>query len=150
VNAPLSARLSRPRSVRATAGLRHEERFPLPRRSGGCEFSQETFAGASGNDEDAPEAVVSVVAIVGASATEAVGKRFTGGGLARISGGMGCRLSGALRRGPPVATARRRRSRSPASLCRPEVKAHVGSHPIECPGQEGLRPIYNMSVANRC
>jgi hypothetical protein len=30
------------------------ERFPLPRVSGCCRFGQRTFAGASGNDEDAP------------------------------------------------------------------------------------------------
>jgi hypothetical protein len=30
------------------------ERFPLPRASGCCRFGQRTFAGASGNDEDAP------------------------------------------------------------------------------------------------
>jgi hypothetical protein len=88
------------------SGLGHEDAFPRPRLSDRCRFSQGTFAGTRGNGRDAPEAVVSVVAIVGASATEAVGKRVhRGGGLARISRGMGCRLTRALRLGPPVATA---------------------------------------------
>ena len=34
------------------------ERFPLPRARGCCRFGQRTFAGASGNDEDAPKPVV--------------------------------------------------------------------------------------------
>jgi hypothetical protein len=34
---------------------RKRERFPLPRTSGRCRFGQQTFAGASGNDEDAPK-----------------------------------------------------------------------------------------------
>ena len=38
------------------------ERFPQPRASGCCRFGQQTFAGASGNDEDAPTAVVRCVA----------------------------------------------------------------------------------------
>jgi hypothetical protein len=33
---------------------RKRERFSLPRASGRCRFGQGTFAGASGNDEDAP------------------------------------------------------------------------------------------------
>jgi hypothetical protein len=33
---------------------RKRERFPLPRTSGRCRFGQGTFAGTSGNDEDAP------------------------------------------------------------------------------------------------
>ena len=37
---------------------RKRERFPLPRTSGRCRFGQGTFAGASGNDEDAPEAAI--------------------------------------------------------------------------------------------
>jgi len=37
---------------------RKRERFPLPRTSGRCRFGQVTFAGASGNDEDAPEAAI--------------------------------------------------------------------------------------------
>jgi hypothetical protein len=32
----------------------HEDAFPRPRLSAPCPFSQRTFAGASGNDEDAP------------------------------------------------------------------------------------------------
>jgi len=39
------------------------ERFPLPRASGCCRFGQRTFARASGNDEDAPKAVIQVTAI---------------------------------------------------------------------------------------
>ena len=39
------------------------ERFPLPRVSGCCRFGQRTFAGASGNDEDAPKAAVRRTAI---------------------------------------------------------------------------------------
>ena len=36
----------------------HEDAFPRPRLSARCRFSQGTFAGASGNAEDAPEAAV--------------------------------------------------------------------------------------------
>ena len=35
-----------------------EERFPLLSASGRCRFGQGTFAGASGNDEDAPESII--------------------------------------------------------------------------------------------
>jgi hypothetical protein len=33
-------------------------RSPLPRACGGCGFGEGTFAGVSGNDEDAPKPVV--------------------------------------------------------------------------------------------
>jgi hypothetical protein len=39
------------------------ERFPLPRASGCCRFGQRTFAGASGNDKDAPISAVRVNAM---------------------------------------------------------------------------------------
>jgi len=39
------------------------ERFPLPRASGCCRFGQRTFAGASGNDEDAPIPAIDGIAI---------------------------------------------------------------------------------------
>jgi hypothetical protein len=39
---------------------RKRGRFPLPRASGRCRFDRGTFAGASGNDEDAPTAVTPV------------------------------------------------------------------------------------------
>jgi len=54
VRSPLSWRSSG--RQRRVTGLGHEERFPPPRLSGRCRFGQGTFAGASGNDEDAPEA----------------------------------------------------------------------------------------------
>ena len=36
------------------------ERFPPPRTSGRCWFGQRTFAGRSGNDEDAPKAAICI------------------------------------------------------------------------------------------
>jgi hypothetical protein len=36
----------------------HEERFPPPRLSARCRFSQGTFAGMRGNGRDAPEAAI--------------------------------------------------------------------------------------------
>jgi len=36
----------------------HEDAFPRPSVSARCRFSQGTFAGASGNDEDAPKPVI--------------------------------------------------------------------------------------------
>ena len=46
------------------------ERFPPTRLSAGYGFRKETIAGLRRDGRDAPEAVVSVVAIVGATATE--------------------------------------------------------------------------------
>jgi len=39
-------------------GMGHEEQFLLPRPTGRFRFSQRTFAGAHGNERDAPFAVV--------------------------------------------------------------------------------------------
>ena len=47
----------------------HEERFRPPSLSGRCRLGEATLAETRGNGRDAPEAVVSVVAIVGASST---------------------------------------------------------------------------------
>jgi hypothetical protein len=43
--------------------LGHEERSPPTRLSAACGFRKETFAGASGNDEDAPIPAVRRIAI---------------------------------------------------------------------------------------
>ena len=84
----------------------------------------------------APEAVVSVVAIVGASATEAVGKPFTeaAGWLEypeeRVAGSPGTQARTACSNGDAEDRDR------PLHVVGQNVKAHRGSHPIECPGQE--------------
>ena len=53
--------LSQSEPLPRTAVVGHEDAFPRPRLSGRCRFSQGTFAGASGNDKDAPKAVVSAL-----------------------------------------------------------------------------------------
>ena len=51
----LSTQLSRSRRVSRTAGVGHQDAFPLPRLCVRCRFSQRTFAGTRGNGRrDAP------------------------------------------------------------------------------------------------
>jgi hypothetical protein len=52
--------LSRPGSVRAMAGLGHQERFSPPKLNAGCGLTKETFAGLSHNEEDAFQRPMSV------------------------------------------------------------------------------------------
>jgi hypothetical protein len=49
-----STELSRSRPGLRTAGVGHEDQFPLCRLNARCVIRKETFAGARGNDEDAP------------------------------------------------------------------------------------------------
>ena len=53
-----STQLSRSRRGLRTAGVGHEHALPQPRLSARCWFSQRTFAGARGNGEVAPSAVI--------------------------------------------------------------------------------------------
>jgi hypothetical protein len=41
-----------------TTGVGHEDRFRRPTLSGRCRLGEPTFAGASGNEQDAPKAAV--------------------------------------------------------------------------------------------
>jgi hypothetical protein len=46
----------------------HEERFLPPRKSAGCGFGKETFAGSRCNGEDAPREAIGPRCIIRASA----------------------------------------------------------------------------------
>ena len=53
-----STQLSRSPRVSSTAAVGHFDQFPAISPSVGYLFGQETVAGASGNDEDAPRAAI--------------------------------------------------------------------------------------------
>ena len=63
----------------------HEERFPPPRLSARCRFSQGTFAGMRGNGRDAPSAVIPALAPERGGSTQSgsLGDELDGSGAQR-------------------------------------------------------------------